>query len=56
MKKKIIIGAVLAALSFSIFFSTLSDYGINWDESIHYIRGQAYLRFFLTGKDNFPAL
>ena len=55
-KKKIIIGAVLAALSFSIFFSTLSDYGINWDESIHYIRGQAYLRFFLTGKDNYNGL
>lgn len=47
---------VLSILSFVILFSTLSDYSINWDESIHYIRGQAYLRFFLTGKDNYKGL
>ena len=32
---------------------TLSDYGINWDEPIHIIRGQAYLHFILTGKRDF---
>ena len=37
----------------------LPDYGMNWDEPAHYLRGQAYLRFFLTGaKDykEFPQL
>lgn len=35
----------------SIF--TLSDYGINWDEPKHLIRGQSYLHFILTGKKDF---
>lgn len=29
---------------------TLSDYGINWDSPVHFLRGQAYLHFFLTGR------
>lgn len=32
---------------------TLSHYGINWDESFHFQRGQAYLHYFLTGKKDF---
>lgn len=32
---------------------TLSDYGINWDSPKHFIRGQSYLHFILTGKHNF---
>ena len=32
---------------------TLSDYGINWDSPKHFIRGQAYLHFVLTGNKNF---
>jgi len=55
-KKKVIIGAILATLYFVVLLFTLSDYGINWDEPVHYIRGQAYLRFFLTGKDNYRGL
>lgn len=35
----------------SIF--TLRDYGINWDEPKHLIRGQAYLHYILTGKHDF---
>lgn len=35
----------------SIF--TLSDYGINWDEPKHLIRGQSYLHFILTGEKDF---
>ncbi len=55
-KKEIIVSIILAVLFFSIALFTLSDYGINWDEPGHYIRGQAYLRFFLTGKDNYNNL
>src|SRR3989344_9163057 len=32
---------------------TLSDYGINWDSPKHFIRGQSYLHFILTGKRDF---
>jgi hypothetical protein len=36
-------------ISFVINTSTLSHYGINWDEPYHYRRGQAFLNYFLTG-------
>lgn len=32
---------------------SLSDYGVNWDEPKHMIRGQSYLHFILTGKKDF---
>ncbi len=36
-----------------IGISTLSDYGINWDEPFHFNRGQSYLWYFLTGQTNY---
>jgi len=56
LRKKVIVGAILTALCFIVLLSTLSDYGTNWDEPVHYIRGQMYLRFFLTGKENYNDL
>src|SRR3989344_5511019 len=35
---------------------SLSDYGVNWDEPVHFGRGQAILRFFLTGKKDYSDL
>lgn len=35
---------------------TLGDYGINWDEPIHFMRGQAYLNYFLAGKKDYSNL
>ncbi|OGY13871.1 MAG: hypothetical protein A3A58_01205 [Candidatus Blackburnbacteria bacterium RIFCSPLOWO2_01_FULL_41_27] len=32
---------------------TLYDYGMNWDSPVHFARGQAYLRYILTGKTNY---
>lgn len=32
---------------------TLPHYGISWDESFHFQRGQAYLHYFLTGEKDF---
>lgn len=32
---------------------TLQDYGINWDEPKHLIRGHAYLHYILTGNRDF---
>lgn len=37
-------------------FFVLNDYGLNWDEPNHYFRGQAYLRYMLTGKPNYKDL
>lgn len=28
---------------------TLSDYGVNWDEPFHFMRGQAYLHYYSSG-------
>lgn len=35
---------------------TLRDYGFNWDEPYHFMRGQAYLHFFLTGEKDYSSL
>ena len=43
-------------LFFVVQLTTLKDYGISWDEPIHFYRGQAYLHYFLTGKTNFDPL
>lgn len=32
---------------------TLYDYGMNWDSPVHFARGQAYLRYILTGKTDY---
>lgn len=41
---------------FTIGLATLYDYGMNWDSPIHFARGQAYLRYMLTGKTNYDGL
>jgi len=46
----------LALVYFSLSFITLKDYGISWDETIHFRRGQSYLYYFLTGKLNYNNL
>ena len=49
--------ALVSALVFFIaVFLTLSDYGISWDETIHFRRGQAYLNYFLTRQLNYEKL
>jgi|WetSurSiteA1Bulk_404760.scaffolds.fasta_scaffold08737_2 hypothetical protein len=45
-----LIGFGLGILFFLIGLFTLSDYGLNVDEPIHFIRGQAYLHYLTTGK------
>lgn len=49
--------ALLVGLIFGLFgLSTLTDYGVNWDIINHLPRGQAYLRYFLTGKKDYSDL
>ena len=41
---------------FLVELATLTDYGITWDSVNHYVRGQAYLHYFLTGSKTFENL
>ena len=47
---------VIPILFLIVGIFTLSDYGVNWDNSYHFNRGQAYFWYFLTGKKNFNDL
>lgn len=46
----------LPLLFFIAGLTTLYDYGMNWDSPVHFARGQAYLRYILTGKTNYDGL
>lgn len=46
----------LALFFFIISFVTLNDYGVSWDEVLHYRRAQAYLHYFLTGETDYKSL
>lgn len=50
------LGIFLAVIFLLIGVLTLSDYGLNVDESIHFNRGQAFLRYLLTGKKDYSDL
>lgn len=52
----LLFSSLLALLFFVVSFFTLKDYGVSWDESIHFARGQAYLYYFLTGKTDYDNL
>lgn len=54
--KNYFLALALAVIFFGVLLFTLSDYGISWDETIHFRRGQAYLYYFLTGKTTFEDL
>jgi hypothetical protein len=56
MRKKIIISIIFSVIYFVAALLTLKDYGISWDEILHFARGQAYLHYFLTGKTNYKDL
>lgn len=54
--KHYILSFFLATVYFIAGFITLSSYGISWDETIHFYRGQAYAQYFLTGKKTYDDL
>ena len=54
--KPIFVGLLITLIFFLISLFTLSDYNVNWDEPVHFMRGQAYLRYFLTGEKNYKNL
>lgn len=60
IKKKFLKNLFVILLPVIVYFfpavATISDYNVNWDEPVHFVRGQAYLRFFLTGEKNYGEL
>ncbi|MBU2028960.1 hypothetical protein KJ761_03685 [Patescibacteria group bacterium] len=44
---------LLSFIYFIAAFITLKDYGVSWDEAVHFSRGQIYLNYFLTGKKEY---
>lgn len=51
--KDLLLVLLVPVLFLVIALFTLSDYGINWDSPKHFIRGQSYLHFVLTGRRDF---
>lgn len=51
--KKVALLSIVPLLFVIVSIFTLKDYGISWDEPIHFYRGQAYLHYFLTGKTTY---
>lgn len=54
--KQLYLAIFLGAVFFFVGLLTLPDYGVNWDAINHLPRGQAYLHYFLTGKEDFTDL
>lgn len=49
--------AFLLGIIFFVFgFFVLPHYGMNWDEPLHFSRGQAILHYFLTGEKDYKKL
>lgn len=46
----------LTLLFFILGLVTLPDYGVNWDATSHLMRGQAYLHYYLTGRNDYTDL
>ena len=55
-KKGLLFSLVVSMGFFLVGLFTLSDYGISWDEPIHFHRGQGYLHYFLTGEKEFTTI
>jgi len=53
MKKYFRIGILIAVVFFIVGIITVKEYSINWDEPIHFFRGQDFIHFYLTGKKDF---
>ncbi len=52
-----IVLAVIVGVAYCIIgIATLKDYGINWDEPVHFARGQAYLTYLTTGTTQYENL
>ena len=53
---KVLIALTIPALFLIIGFLSISDYGITHDEPVHFMRGEAYFHYFMTGKKDYSDL
>lgn len=53
---KILLVLIVPTLFLIAGIWTLKDYGFNWDEPFHFMRGQAYFHFLTTGKEDYSDL
>lgn len=53
---RVLIALIIPVLFLVIGFLTISDYGITWDETAHFMRGEAYFHYFTTGKKDYSDL
>lgn len=53
MGKKVLFSILAGCIFFLSAISTISDYNIMWDARGHFLRGQAFLNFLLTGKGSY---
>lgn len=51
--KQLLLALLVPVIYLVISLITIKDYGINWDEPVHFAKGQAALHFILTGKSNY---
>lgn len=56
MNEQKILFFLIALLFFTACLFTLEEYGINWDTVNHLPRGQAYLHYLLTGRQDYSDL
>lgn len=56
IKKKILLVGIVPVIFLVLGIWTLPHYGINWDEPFHFMRGQAYLHYYLTGEKDYKSL
>ena len=54
--KRVLLIFLVPLLFLVIGTAVIKDYGFNWDEPFHFMRGQAYLHFFFTGEKNYNSL
>lgn len=54
--KNFLVCLLLFCIYFTVAIFTLSDYGINWDEPTHFMRGQTFANYIFSGKKDFSYL
>src|SRR4030042_5959966 len=53
---RVLVALFIPVLFLVVGFLTISDYGITWDESVHFMRGEAFFHYFVTGKKDYSDL
>ena len=56
MKNKYKFAFLVSLIFFLVSLFTIRDYGVDWDEALHFRRGQAYLHYYLTGNTTYQDL